>query len=165
MSLAPVISRGRRLNERLGVNGIQKGSRSFGTVATLAMACASRYGGMPGRGHSALLPPTLKDAAVRDKRAFTHTTLPYPGRLLCRPCHERKVEKAAETQSAPAARAGRPRPRRDRGDAGDRVHRRARQIPARSGPAERGRILVQGRRRAVAVAALRPDRAAGALRR
>ena len=49
------------------------------------------------------------------------------------------------------------------GDAGDRIHRRARQIPARPGPAERGRVLVPGRRRAVAVAALRPDRAARAL--
>ena len=38
------------------------------------------------------------------------------------------------------------------GDAGDRIHRRARQIPARPGPAERGRVLVPGRRRAVAVA-------------
>ena len=50
------------------------------------------------------------------------------------------------------------------GDAGDRIHRRARQVPARPGPAERGRVLVPGRRRAVAVAALRPDRAARALR-
>ena len=51
------------------------------------------------------------------------------------------------------------------GDAGDRIHRRARQVPARPGPAERRRVLVPGRRRAVAVAALRPDRAARALRR
>ncbi len=45
-------------------------------------------------------------------------------------------------------------------DAVHRIHRGARQVPARSGPAERGRVLVPGRRRAVAVAALRPDRAA-----
>ena len=44
-----VISRGRRLNERLAVNGIQKGSRSLGTVATLAMG-ASLYGGGPDAG-------------------------------------------------------------------------------------------------------------------
>ena len=50
------------------------------------------------------------------------------------------------------------------GDAGHRIHRRARQVPARPGPPERGRVLVPGRRRAVAVAALRPDGAAGALR-
>ena len=46
----------------------------------------------------------------------------------------------------------------------DRIHRCAGQIPARPGPAERGRVLLPGRRRAVAVAALRPDRADGALR-
>ena len=45
-------------------------------------------------------------------------------------------------------------------DAVHRIHRGARQVPARPGPAERGRVLVQGRRRAMAVAALRPDRAA-----
>ena len=50
-------------------------------------------------------------------------------------------------------------------DAGDRIYRRARQVPARPGPPERRRVLVPGRRRAVAVAALRPDRAARALRR
>ena len=50
-------------------------------------------------------------------------------------------------------------------DAVRRIHRRARQVPARPGPAERGRVLVPGRRRAVAVAALRPDRAARPLRR
>ena len=92
-------------------------------------------------------------------------------------------QKAAETQGPPAARPGRPRPRRYRrdahhgrddphrvralrlrssGDAGNRIHRRARQIPARSGPAERRRVLVPGRRRAMAVAALRFDRAFGA---
>ena len=38
------------------------------------------------------------------------------------------------------------------------------QVPARPGPPERGRVLVPGRRRAVAVAALRPDRAARPLR-
>ena len=42
-------------------------------------------------------------------------------------------------------------------------HRRARKIPARPGPAQRGRVLVPGRRRAVDQPALRPDRAAGAL--
>ncbi len=47
----------------------------------------------------------------------------------------------------------------------DRIHRRARQIPARPGPAERRRVLVPGRRRAVAELALRSDRAARALRR
>ena len=46
---------------------------------------------------------------------------------------------------------------------GDRVYRRARQVPARPGPAQRGRVLVPGRRRAVAVAALRSDCAARAL--
>ena len=45
-------------------------------------------------------------------------------------------------------------------DAVHRVYGRARQVPARSGPAERGRVLVQGRRRAMAVAALRSHRAA-----
>ena len=50
-------------------------------------------------------------------------------------------------------------------DAVHRIHRGARQVPARPGPAERGRVLVQGRRRAMAVAALRPDRAARPLRR
>ncbi len=45
-------------------------------------------------------------------------------------------------------------------DAVRRIHRGARQIPARSRPAERRRVLVPGRRRAMAVAALRPDRAA-----
>src|SRR5450830_1944904 len=89
-----------------------------------------------------------------------------------------------QAQSPPAARPRRPRAGRDRrhaaygggdprgvralrlrvgGDAGDRIHRRARQVPARPGPPERRRVLVPGRRRAVAVAALRPDRAAGAL--
>ena len=48
-------------------------------------------------------------------------------------------------------------------DAVHRIYRSARQIPARSGPAERGRVLVSGRRRAMAVAALRSDRAARAL--
>ena len=82
---------------------------------------------------------------------------------------------------APAARTRRPRrrrPRRGRSDDGEdrrglralrlrggrdavhRIYRRARQVSARSGSAERGRVLVQGRRRAMAVAALRPDRAA-----
>src|SRR3569832_470310 len=68
MSLAPVISRGRRLNERLAVNGIQKGSRSLGTVATLAMALSltvRRHARV--RAFGRFLPPTLKDAAVRDK--------------------------------------------------------------------------------------------------
>ena len=51
------------------------------------------------------------------------------------------------------------------GDAGHRVHRCAGQVPARPGPAQRGRVLVPGRGRAVAVAALRPDRAARPLRR
>ena len=46
---------------------------------------------------------------------------------------------------------------RGSGNAVHRIHRRARQIPARPGPAERGRVLVPGRRRAMAVAALRPD--------
>src|ERR1039458_8391996 len=89
-----------------------------------------------------------------------------------------------QAQSPPAARPRRPRAGRDRrhaaygggdprgvralrlragGDAGDRIHRRARQVPARPGPPERGRVLVPGRRRAVALVALRPDRAAGAL--
>ena len=51
------------------------------------------------------------------------------------------------------------------GDARLRIHRRARQVPAGSGQAERGRLLLRGRGRAVAVAALRPDGAAGPLRR
>ena len=51
------------------------------------------------------------------------------------------------------------------GHAGHRIYRRARQVPARPGPAQRGRVLLQGRRRAMAVAALRPDRAARPLRR
>ena len=50
------------------------------------------------------------------------------------------------------------------GHAGHRIYRRARQVPARPGPAERGRVLLQGRRRAMAVAALRSDRAARPLR-
>ena len=97
-----------------------------------------------------------------------------------------RVDRQAEqAQGAPAARARRPRSGRDRGDAAhagddpprvralrlragrdaaDRIHRRARQIPARPRPAERGRVLVPGRRRAVALAALRLDRAARALR-
>ena len=44
-----------------------------------------------------------------------------------------------------------------------RIHRCARQVSARSGSAERRRVLVPGRRRAMAVAALRPHRAARAL--
>ena len=51
------------------------------------------------------------------------------------------------------------------GDAGHRVHRRARQVPARPGPAQRGRVLVPGRGRAVDEPALRPHRAARPLRR
>ena len=91
------------------------------------------------------------------------------------------MSKADKLKARAAARLHRSwsrRPRRDRADArGDprdlralrlrarrdavrRIHRRARQIPARPGPAERGRVLVPGRRRAVAVAALRPDGAA-----
>src|SRR5262249_2993342 len=50
------------------------------------------------------------------------------------------------------------------GDAGDRIHRRAGQVPARPGPAERRRVLVPGRRRAVAFAALRPHGATRPLR-
>ena len=64
-------------------------------------------------------------------------------------------------------------------DAADRVHRGARQVPARPGPPQRGRLLVPGRRPArggerwrrdreagrVAVAPLRPHRAARPLRR
>src|SRR5690348_11848753 len=93
------------------------------------------------------------------------------------PADGRQTQKAAETQGPPAARARRPRPGRNSGyarhggedprrvralrlraggDAGDRIHRRARQVPARPGPAERGRVLVSGRRRAVAEPALRP---------
>ena len=96
--------------------------------------------------------------------------------------HGRQVE---QIEGAAAARAWRPRPGRDRrhaahardhpqrlralrlragGDAGDRIYRRARQVPAGPGPPERGRVLVPGRRRAVAVAALRSHRAARALR-
>ncbi len=92
-----------------------------------------------------------------------------------------EAERHQQAQGAPAARARRPRARRDRGDAahdgddpaglralrlraggnaGVRVHRRARQIPARPGPAQRRRVLVPGRRRAMAVAALRPHGAA-----
>ena len=53
---------------------------------------------------------------------------------------------------------------RGRRDAVRRIHGRAGQVPARPGPPERRRVLVPGRRRAVAVAALRPDRAARPLR-
>ena len=91
-------------------------------------------------------------------------------RDLRRPCARRA-----------AARVHRPRRRRHRrrrGDDGEdprrlralwlrggrdavhRIYRGARQVPARPGPAERRRVLVQGRRRAMAVAALRLDRAA-----
>ena len=49
------------------------------------------------------------------------------------------------------------------GDPVRRIYRGARQVPARSGSAERRRVLVQGRRRAMALAALRPHRAARAL--
>src|SRR5207253_1540090 len=50
------------------------------------------------------------------------------------------------------------------GDAGDRIYRRTGEIFARPGPAERGRVLVPGRRRAVVELALRFDGAARALR-
>ena len=49
---------------------------------------------------------------------------------------------------------------RGAGDLGLRICRRARQVPARRRPAQRGRLRPAGRRRAVDGAALRPDRAA-----
>src|SRR3954470_9117768 len=84
---------------------------------------------------------------------------------------------AEPTEGAPAAWADRSRRRRrsrhlahDRrdprrlralrlragGDAGRRIYRRAGKIPARPGSPQRGRVFVPGRRRAVAVVALRP---------
>src|SRR5579862_1863100 len=97
----------------------------------------------------------------------------------------RQVRKIQQAQGAAAARARRPWPGRDRRharhdrenprglralrlragrNASDRIHRRARQIPARPGPAERRRILLSRRRRAMAVAALRFDGAPRTLR-
>src|SRR3569833_2771841 len=61
-----VVDRGRRVNERLAVNGIQKGARSLGTVATLAMG-ASLYGSGPDAGVRRSAAPTLKDVAAGDK--------------------------------------------------------------------------------------------------
>ena len=53
---------------------------------------------------------------------------------------------------------------RGAGDRRVRIRRRARQIPARRRPAQPRRLRPPGRRRAVAGAALRPDRAPGPLR-
>src|SRR5216684_8989808 len=110
--------------------------------------------------------------------------LPTP-RLLNLDRNGRQTQQDQPAEGAAAARARRSLAGRDRGDAknaradprgvralrlraagdaGDRVYRRARKIFARPGPAERGRVLVPGRRRAVALAALRPDRAARPLR-
>src|SRR5215510_2119202 len=47
MSLARAISRGERLNARLGVNGTQKAARSFGTVAATSRVSASDMGVPP----------------------------------------------------------------------------------------------------------------------
>src|SRR6185437_9988345 len=183
MSLAPEISRGRRLKARLAVNGIQKGSRSLGTVATLAMGAS--LCGVPGHA------PDACRVLLRRWAAGTSPVACLPHcriRAVCYvgPRNERKIEKTTEAEGPPAARPRRPRPGRDRGDAphgrdhpprlrtlrlraggdaGHRIYRRAREVPARPGPAERGRLLLPGRRRAVAVAALRPDGAACALRR
>src|SRR6185436_3628976 len=104
---------------------------------------------------------------------------------LVNAAHGRETEKTTEIEGPPSARAGRSwpggdcrhapdgreDPRRLRAlwlrasrNPGDGIHRRARKIPAGPGPAERGRVLVPGRRRAVDLAALRFDRALGALR-
>src|ERR1700730_5538277 len=87
----------------------------------------------------------------------------------------RQTRQNQQAQGAPAAWVRRSWRRRDRGhaaharqdprglralrlraagDAGDRIHRRAGEILARPGPAERGRVLVSGRRRAVVELAL-----------
>src|SRR5665213_1357410 len=139
MSLAWLIMRGRALKARLAVNGIQNGSRSLGIPAFACVwDCAMTY-------YTAL----LNDAP-----------------LISKPHHGRQAQKAAKTEGPPAAWAGRSRPGRNRrhagdggndspairtlrlragGNAGDRIHRRARQISARPGPAERRRVLFSGR--------------------